>query len=81
MNNITVQYIKAIPKTDNETISYIMIGINAKNNELVSLDEYSKDDIKISFNLIKLVADTDINEKQFIFDQSYYEQKNYTINK
>ena len=57
-----------------------MIGIDLKSNNLVSLDEYSKENMKISFNLIKLVADTDINEKQFIFDQSFYEQKGYTIN-
>ena len=81
INGNQIQYIKLIPIDSQSEASHFVLGINTKTKIIYSIDEIGNNSTVTTFSIQEFKANQDISKNLFIFDESKYEQENYTINK
>ena len=75
----SIQYIKLTPTTQNATMKYSILGVNAKNNQIYSYQEFSKDGSKTTITVKDYLENLIIHKDYFNFDQKKYKSKGYII--
>lgn len=75
----TIQYIKLTPTTQNATMKYSILGVNAKNNQIYSYQEFSKDGSKTLITVKEYLENLIIHKDYFNFDQKKYKSKGYIV--
>ena len=81
VNGNPIQFIKLIPIDTNSESTHFTIGINTNTKIIASISEVGNNSTVTTFTIQEFKANQDISENLFIFDESKYQQKNYTINK
>ncbi|MEI6864793.1 outer membrane lipoprotein carrier protein LolA [Flavicella sp.] len=80
INGEQIQFIKLIPIDSESEASYFVLGIN-KSKIIHSIKEVGNNGTVTTFNIEYFKSNQDISKNLFIFNESKYTQKNYTINK
>lgn len=75
----TIQYIKLTPTTKNSPMKYCLLGINTKNNQIYSFQEFGKDGSKTSITVKEYLENLIIHKDYFNFDQKKYKSKGYIV--
>ncbi|HEY4540701.1 MAG TPA: outer membrane lipoprotein carrier protein LolA [Faecalibacter sp.] len=74
-----IQYIKLTPTTQNATMKYSVLGINTKNNQIYSYQEFGKDGAKTTITVKEYLENLIIHKDYFNFDQKKYKSKGYIV--
>lgn len=75
----TIQYIKLTPTTQNTTMKYSLLGVNVKNNQIYSYQEFGKDGSKTLITVKEYLENLIIHKDYFNFDQKKYKSKGYIV--
>lgn len=74
-----IQFIKLTPTTQNASMKYSILGVNSKNNQIYSYQEFSKDGSKTTITVKDYLENLIIHKDYFNFDQKKYKSKGYII--
>ncbi len=75
----TIQLIKLTPTTQNATMKYALLGVNVKNNQIYSYQEFAKDGSKTTITVKDYLENLIIHKDYFNFDQKKYKSKGYIV--
>ena len=79
INGQSIQLIKLTPTTQNSSMKYSVLGVNTKNNQIYSYQEFSKDGSKTSIIVKEYLENLIIHKDYFNFDQKKYKSKGYIV--
>ena len=74
-----IQFIKLTPTSQGSTIKYSILGVNTKNNQIYSYQEFGKDGSKTTINVKEYLENLIIHKDYFNFDQKKYKSKGYIV--
>jgi len=74
-----IQFIKLTPTSQNATMKYSVLGVNSKNNQIYSYQEFSKDGSKTTITVKEYLENLIIHKDYFNFDQKKYKSKGYIV--
>jgi len=75
----SIQFIKLTPTQQNAAMKYSVLGINTKNNEIYSYQEFAKDGSKTTITVKEYLENLIIHKDYFNFDQKKYKSKGYIV--
>ena len=75
----TIQFVKLTPTTQNATVKYSILGVNTKNNQIYSYQEFGKDGSKTTISVKEYLENLIIHKDYFNFDQKKYKSKGYIV--
>ena len=72
VNNEPVQYVKLIPKKEDDNINYLLLGINMKTKHIYKLIEVGYQRTTTSLTINNIIFNKNISEDFFNFNKSNY---------
>ena len=72
VNNEPVQYVKLIPKKEDDNINYLLLGINMKTKHIYKLIEVGYQRTTTSLTIDNIIFNKNISEDFFNFNKSNY---------
>ncbi len=74
-----IQFIKLTPTVKNSPIKYCLLGVNPKNNQIYSYQEFGKDGSKTTITVKEYLENLIIHKDYFNFDPKKYKSKGYIV--
>ena len=75
----SIQFVKLTPTAQNASMKYSILGINTKNNQIYSYQEFSKDGSKTTITVKEYLENLIIHKDYFNFDQKKYKSNGYIV--